>query len=242
MPKKIAFLLLGVTLGAWSCGGGGCGEEPHAATAAAEKATDGRASGGSAGGAAVGGGAPSASEEKPKSNPDGSRFDTAGAQGSSTGASDQAREAAHEGEGAKKFQKLAGPQTIFDVDPPGFSRVLSSQAPALVIVAGGECADCALAMPALRTLSRELRGKWEFYRIDPSAVGASGVLPAGTIQPPSFIIYDGGKPASSRAGLPFARELAAKDRPEEPLEDYQRRLYRWFRDALTQKNLKFGSI
>jgi len=232
MPKKIVWLLLGVALGGWSCGGGGCGEDNN-------KVVDTRPVVSGAKGA-PGSGTVDNVRENAKTrgpNPEGSRFDTAGSHGSSNDAADQAQEAA-----GQQPQKLAGPQTIFDVDPPGFSRVLKSTPPSLVIVYAPECKDCGVVMPALRTLSQELRGQFEFYRIDATAVGASGVLPAGTLQPtPAFVLYQGGKPISSRAGLPFAREAAQKDRPEEPLPEYQRRLYRWFRDALTQKNLKFGA-
>jgi hypothetical protein len=223
------FLLLigALALASWGCGPGGCGGEPEQ-----DKTVD-LTTGGKKPDASSGGGEAAVGEGKPdlEQGP-GSRFDT---QGDSNKALEQA------GEAAGKKPELAGPQTLFDVEPAGFGRVLTAQLPALVIVTGPECADCETVLPALRTLSRENRGKVEFYRIDGTALGASGVLPAGALAPrPAFVLYEGGKVLSQRTALPFARETANANRPEEPALEYQRRLYRWFRDALTQKKLGFG--
>lgn len=212
-------LILALAAASWGCGDGGCGDSGNDS-----KTVDMRPSAG--GGPPPGGGTVSAA----------SRFDTASAGAASKSAAEQLQETV-----GKASEKLAGPQLIFDVTPDGYSRVLQAKVPALVIVSGPGCADCETVLPSLRTVSKEKRGKIEFYKIDSTALGASGVLPAGMLQPlPGFILYEGGKVVTSRKGLPFARETGRKDRPDEEVAEYQRRLYRWFRDALTQRNLGFG--
>jgi hypothetical protein len=113
--------------------------------------------------------------------------------------------------------------------------VARSSVPVLVMAAKAECPDCTLAGSALRTLKPKF-ADWEFRRFDAQTPEAPSLLPSGMAAKalPAFVIYEKGEPVSRLQGLPFPRAKNESD------ADYRNRLYRWFRDALTQKNLAFG--
>jgi hypothetical protein len=107
------------------------------------------------------------------------------------------------------------------------ARVANAKGPVLVFVTRADCEDCALARPVLRGLASDFP-TWAFF----SAEGLPNVDKPP--KPPTFVIYEKGAVASDRQGLPFPRSAGELD------ADYQKRLSRWFRDALTQKNFKLA--
>lgn len=114
------------------------------------------------------------------------------------------------------------------------TTVLQSKKTVLVMVSRPGCADCALAGAALKMLEPRVPDA-VLRRFNGAAAEAPSVVgPALLKTAPSFSLYEGGKAVSTLSGLPFPRAKNEAD------ADYRLRLYRWFRDALTQKDLQFG--
>lgn len=107
------------------------------------------------------------------------------------------------------------------------ARVANAKGPVFVLVTRADCDDCALVRPVLKGLAPEFE-KWTFV----SAEGLPNVDKPP--KPPTFVIYDKGAAVSDRQGLPFPKAAGERD------AEYQKRLARWFRDALTEKNLKLA--
>ena len=115
-------------------------------------------------------------------------------------------------------------------------RVLRATTPVLVIVTGRSCPDCDLIAPVARSLAVDFP-TWKFLRLDAADKDSKGLLPKGMapVPLPAFLIYEQGWAHSRKQGLPFARGKKELD------VDYQTRLARWFKDALTQKNFSFAT-
>ncbi|MBI3552474.1 MAG: hypothetical protein HY077_08140 [Elusimicrobia bacterium] len=192
---------------------GGCGEDT--ATQSAAKPQEGAAGGGSS--SSSGGGQATLS-----------RYDSA-----KKGAMGQAGEV-----GEQLAASPVKPLTPQDFKP----TVLRAGTTVLLTVVRPDCPDCDAILPVLDALAPEFKGRYAFYRFDGAAVGASGLLsPKVSLEPlPAFVMYKNGKATSWLQGLPFPREVDASGSYTESLEGYQRRLMRWFHDALAQKNLNFS--
>jgi len=129
------------------------------------------------------------------------------------------------------------------VGPEDFKgKVLRPGSTVFLTVVRSSCEDCDAIIPVVKALAPQFTGKFEFMQFDGAAVGASGLLPPKmSLEPlPAFALYKNGKATSVLQGMPFPREVDAKGAYKEPLADYQRRLMRWFHDALTQRNLNFS--
>ena len=89
--------------------------------------------------------------------------------------------------------------------------------------------------PALKAWAPDFPA-WTFYRLDATTKGAAKLLPKGmgVLPLPGFLMYEKTWARSRKQGMPFPR---SKD---ETVADYQARLQRWFRDALTQKSFAFA--
>jgi len=138
-------------------------------------------------------------------------------------------------------QLSAGP--VKAVGPEDFkAKVLKEGATVFLTVSRANCEDCATMAPVMKALAPQFASVYNFYELDGMAVGASGLLPPSiALEPlPAFVMYKNGKPTSYIQGLPFERDTDAKGSFTEPLPDYQRRLMRWFHDAMVQKNLNFS--
>jgi hypothetical protein len=219
MNKHLPLLPVLAVLAFAACGGGGCGGPdagpgPGAQPGAGEAPGKKPASGGSVDFSEFD------SKQWQNQHPDGIQYKS-GPSGASQGG----------------LKALPPPQNDW-LDPvtPGDwpTTVLRSAKPVLVMISRPNCADCAMAGSALKML--EPRAPDDLLRRFNGAApeAPSLISPALLKTAPSFVLYDGGKPVSSLAGLPFSRAKNESD------ADYRVRLYRWFRDALTQKDLRFG--
>lgn len=198
-----------------ACGGGGCGESsPSGQLADPEKQSKSEA----------------VAPQKTGGVADFSEFDSKSWQ---KGAERSGPAAAQK----RQMRPVAPPRAdwLEPVTPSGWElTVLRSRAPALVMVSKPDCADCASAGAAVKSLETKFPD-WTFRRLDGTAGEAPTLLPPG-LKPsfPIFLTYEGGKDTSRLEGLPFPRVA------DEPEADYRKRLQRWFRDALTQRNLGFN--
>lgn len=217
MRRWLPLIPVAVTLAFGACGGGGCGGPDNAP--AGPQDSDGQASGKPA----PHGGQVDFSEFDSKKwdqqHPDGMQY-TAGPSGLKP----------------RERRRLAPPRVdwLDPVTPDSWEATVSSGS-VLVMAAQEGCADCALAGSALKMLEPRVP-EHRLRRYDVSAPETPSLLPKGFPRKPlpDFLLYENGKLSSSLAGLPFPRA------PGEPDKDYRVRLYRWFRDALTERDLRFG--
>jgi hypothetical protein len=199
-----------------ACGGGGCGPNASPDTGAQQGPSNEQA-----GKKPVGGGPVDASE-----------FD------SKKWTKQQDYKGGPAGEAPRQPRALPPPQTdwLDPVTPTDWDvTVIQAKGQVLVMASKFGCADCSLAGSALKLVSGKMPAV-VFRRFDQSAPEALSVLPGGLAakEPPHFLLYEGGKAVSQLSGLPFPRAQNEND------ADYRTRLYRWFRDAITQKDLQFG--
>jgi hypothetical protein len=212
--SALSALFFFVLLPLYSGCAGGCGEDTSGKPGA-ENGANGTAGGVSSHGGGQGVGI-------------GSRYDSASNKSTDT-ALGQVAEVSDQASRAKSSSYALGPDEFRE-------RVLNGGATQFITVVAPGCADCDVMRPVLATLQPQFGSRYEFHEFDGMAVGASGLLPPKlSLEPlPAFVMYKNGKPTSWLQGLPFPREAG------EPLETYQKRLQRWFHDALTQKNLNFA--
>lgn len=214
-PAWIALLPMAALLGVMACGGDGCGEDPNARKDAPKAS-----SGGGGGGPSSGGGEVNVA-------------DWDGNQGGQQQASAPQQPPQQQQPAAPPPQ---APPAIQDVTkgqwPP---LVLKSTEPVLVLVMGRSCPDCDLVSPVISQLKPDFP-RWSFFKLDAADPDSKALLPRGMtpLPLPAFVIYERGFARSRRQGLPFSREKSELD------VDYQTRLSRWFRDALTQKTFAFA--
>lgn len=200
---------------------GGCGDEPSSS-----KDSSAQGGGPGAGEPSKGGGGGAQKV--------GSRFDTSGKKSTSTALGQL---------GETEEQSRESARTLKKVSPAEFKNtVLRTGTTAFLMVSGANCEDCDTILPVLATLTPQFRDSFQFFQFDGDAVGASGMLPAGmSLTPlPGFAMYRDGKVTSLLQGLPFPMQVGPDGKPRESKEQFQARLMRWFRDALTTKNLNFS--
>jgi hypothetical protein len=121
------------------------------------------------------------------------------------------------------------------------ARLQKTSTAVFLKIDGPQCQDCELAAPVISSLAKEFSKSLKFYQSDYFEAHGGGLLPSGIVEKPlpAFLMYQDGKATSRLQGLPFPRHKDKKGNPDEALKDYQARLTRWFRDALTQRNLEF---
>lgn len=214
LPAWAPLLPLSFILAFGACAGGGCGSEPDKGTGAAQAGSQSKAS------------------VKTGGTVDASQFDSKAWDPARTGAQ------GHDGAGPSMRGPLAPPRVdwLTPVLPAEWDlTVLRSSGPVLVMIARADCADCALAGAALKSLEPKFTA-WIFRRFDAQAQEAPSLLPSGLSlkTPPAFAIYEKGEASSTLGRMPFPRAQNETD------GQYQNRLWRWFRDALIQKSLGFG--
>lgn len=220
-----AALLAGLAAIGSGCAGG-CGEEPK------ESSSSG---GGGTGpsGSTMGGGQVGVKDDNKKIGGDASRsgFDAA-RKGESLTSKEKAGALAREGDAGKPRAR-----GLRDVAPSELSPALNatpSSRRTLVFERKPGCEDCELAEPAVARIALDYGDDYDFYRVD---LGDVHLTTSTSL--PIFLMYKGGAQTSRLAGLPFKRETRV-DGTIEDAASYQKRLRRWLRDALTQKNLNFA--
>lgn len=215
----VTALPLCAILGLIACGGDGCGGDPNA-----QKSSPPPSSGGGAGPSSGGGGG-----EVNVADWDGNQ----GAQQQQAAPPQQPPQQQPASPTAPEQTKTAPLDEITKPDWGG--RVLKSAQPVFVLVTGRTCPDCDLVSPILRQLAPDFP-KWSFYRLDGGNPDSKALLPQGMtpLPLPAFVIYDQGFARSRRQGLPIPRKKGELE------VDYQTRLSKWFRDALTQKTFAFA--
>lgn len=235
----MAALFFGIVLPLIPACSGGCGEEPQSKSQEQPSTGASAPSGGGGGGSgpqqlgAKSGGGKGVADGPKGSN---SRFDSTNGKNGSTGAMGQAGETA-----GQSAPDASGP--VAPVSPNEFrGKLLGQGAAKFLTVIGQTCPDCDTVMPVINTLAPDFSSSFEFYQYDGTALGASGMLPKDmSLSPlPAFAMYKDGKVTSLLQGMPFPMQVDAAGKPTETKEQYQARLLRWFRDALTQKNLNFS--
>jgi hypothetical protein len=245
MKKKLpsssmlmAAVFFGVVLPMIPACSGGCGDEPSAKDKE-QPSTGASSTGGGGGGGSnpqqLGGKAGASKGVGAGAKGTDSRFDSTNGKSGATNAMGQA------GETAGQNTEAAGP--IAPVSPTEFrGKILRQGATVFLSVISADCLDCDTVMPVLNTLAPDFSASFDFYRYDGNAVAASGMLPKGlSLSPlPAFAMYKNGKVTSVLQGMPFPQQVDASGNPTETQAQYQARLLRWFRDALTQRNLSFS--
>ncbi|MBI4677814.1 MAG: hypothetical protein HY748_09555 [Elusimicrobia bacterium] len=155
-------------------------------------------------------------------------------------AADESSKKASEG---KPPERPAAPDLLSSalepVDAATFKPKVIKRPEALVSLYFPGCSDCDLVAPVLKTLSGDLKGKVDFYRMDTSVPENLALLPRGfTVRAyPSFLLYREGSVVSWKQGLPFESREAAGESPAETTEEYQGRLSQWFKDSLARGTL-----
>lgn len=232
--KKLSLLcaagvFTGLILFAGGCAGG-CGEEPSSSSGGGPG--DGKGGVGPSGKGASGGEVSGMSENakaKPGDMKSDSRFDTAKKGAKKGTALEQAAETAAPGE------SIHGPR-FKNVAPADLPATLKGEAisrRSLVFERAPNCSACDLAEPAVAQTADVEFESYDFFRVD---LGDVRLTTSTTL--PIFLMYKGSAQTSQRAGLPFPREKTVDGLEGESA--YRKRLRRWLRDALIQRDLNFG--
>lgn len=216
-----ALLPLLALLGVAACEGGACGEDPKKPQSSSQSSSSG------GGGPSHGSGDVNLSEWDSKKNP--AKTDPTSAQAPPKESAPPPPSAPVE----KEPKPSTGLQEV-TADDWG-EKIDKSKERALVLAANTPCPGCDTAASALRGLAPEFP-QWRLYRLDVSVATNAAKLPKGMAQqqPPVMVMYENGKDYSRLSGMPFPRIDKETD------SEYQARVTRWLRDALTQKTLSFG--
>lgn len=234
MKKLSLFCAIGVFAGlvlfAGGCAGG-CGEEPSSSSGGGAGDGKGGVGPSSKGGS---GGEVSGMSENAKAKPGdmkgNSRFDSAKKGARKGTALEQAAETSGEG-----GEPIHGPRfkTVALADLPATLKAEAISRRSLVFERAPNCSACDLAEPAVAQTADVEFESYDFFRVD---LGDVQLTTSTTL--PIFLMYKGSAQTSQRAGLPFARETTVDGLEGESA--YRKRLRRWLRDALIQRDLNFG--